>query len=140
MLSVVEEETISTENEESDALPLTISSDIGPLLQKYCIDAQLYLQHNITLLQLAKAIGTNRTYLSQYFSCQGTTYNTYINDLRVNHFINCYKETIAAGQPVGAQQLALQSGFSSYRTFSDAFKRKMGQSVTVWIKEGKAQR
>ena len=44
------------------------------------------------------------------------------------------------GQPAGAQQLALESGFSSYRTFSDAFKRKMGQSVTVWIKEGKAQR
>ena len=140
MLSVEEEETYSTENEGSDALPLTISSNIGTLLQKYCIDTQLYLQHNITLLELAKAIGTNRTYLSQYFSSQGTTYNTYINDLRVNHFINCYQEAIAAGQSVGAQQLALESGFSSYRTFSDAFKRKMGQSVTVWMKESKDQR
>ena len=94
----------------------------------------------MTLLQLTQAVGTNRIYLGQYFSCQGTTYNTYINDLRVNHFISCYQKAIAAGQSVGAQQLALESGFSSYRTFSDAFKRKMGQSVTVWIKECKAQR
>ena len=51
---------------------------IGLLLQRHCIDEQLYLQHDLNLLQLAKAIGTNRFYLSQYFSQQGTTYNAYL--------------------------------------------------------------
>ncbi|MBP1542365.1 MAG: AraC family transcriptional regulator [Prevotella sp.] len=41
------------------------------------------------------------------------------------------------------QQLALESGFRSYTTFSDAFKRKMGLPVRFWIMaarlEGKAQ-
>ena len=37
-----------------------------------------YLQHDLTLSQLAKVIGTNRSYLSQYFVTQGITYNTYI--------------------------------------------------------------
>ena len=59
---------------------------IGLLLQRHCIDEQLYLQHDLNLLQLAKAIGTNRFYLSQYFSQQGTTYNAYINGLRIEHF------------------------------------------------------
>jgi AraC-like DNA-binding protein len=40
------------------------------------------------------------------------------------------------------QQLALESGYRSYTTFSDAFKRKMGLSVRSWMKaarpEGKA--
>ena len=135
-----EEEFVTTENVEDNDLPLSIRNSIELLLQQHCIDNQLYLQHNLNLLKLAKAIGTNRTYLGQYFSSHGTNYNTYINDLRVNHFISCYQEAITAGQPAGTQQLALESGFSSYRTFSDAFKRKMGQSVTAWIKEDKAQR
>ena len=135
-----EEETCTTEDVEDNDLPLSIRSEIELLLQQHCIDEQLYLQHDLSLFKLAKAIGTNRTYLGQYFSSHGTNYNTYINDLRVNHFISCYQEAITAGQPAGAQQLALESGFSSYRTFSDAFKRKMGQSVTAWIKEDKAQR
>ena len=122
------------EDIEDNALSLTGHNNIAPLLQKYCIDTQLYLQHDLTLLQLAKAIGTNRSYLSQYFSNQGTTYNAYINDLRINHFISLYHGAAANQRSLTAQQLAQESGFRSYRTFSEAFKRKMGQSVTVWMK------
>ena len=108
----------------------SLSKNIGSLLQQHCIDQQLYLQHDLTLLQLAKAIGTNRFYLSQYFSNQGTTYNAYINDLRINHFVSLYREKRSSS----AQQLAQESGYRSYRTFSEAFKRKMGHTVSAWIK------
>ena len=128
--------TVSQESlANSSALPPGSSKNIGPLLQKYCIDTQLYLQHDLTLFQLAKAVGTNRLYLSQYFSSLGMTYNAYINNLRINHFIGLYSEAVAAQRPVTAQQLAQESGFHSYRTFSDAFKRKTGQSVTAWDKK-----
>jgi AraC-like DNA-binding protein len=36
-------------------------------------------------------------------------------------------------------QLAQESGFRSYNTFSSAFKRKTGQSVTAWIKAHEGQ-
>ena len=108
---------------------------IERLLKERCVDTQLYLQHNLTLQQLAMAVGTNRSYLSQYFSRQSNTYNTYINNLRVNHFIKRYEETVAARQPVVAQELAYESGFSSYRTFSRAFTQRTGQSVTAWMSE-----
>ena len=108
--------------------------NIGLLLQQHCIDTQLFLQHDLTLQQLAKAIGTNRLYLSQYFSGQGLTYNTYINDLRINHFVKLYREAIAAHSPFTAQQLAHDSGYRSYSTFSLAFKQRMGQTVTAWMR------
>ena len=107
---------------------------IAPLLQRHCIDTKLYLQHDLTASQLAKAIGTNRYYLSQYFSAQGMNYNAYINDLRINHFIGLYREAVVAGHSVTAHQLASESGYRSCNTFSDAFKRKMGQSVTAWMR------
>ena len=55
-----------------------------------CIAPQLYLQHDLTLQQLAQAVGTNRFYLSQYFSRQGITYNTYINNLRINQSVTAW--------------------------------------------------
>ena len=108
---------------------------IGEQLKEHCVDSKLYLEHDLTLEQLAQVLGTNRCYLSQYFSRQSITYNTYINNLRINHFISRYEEVIASKQPISAQQLALESGFRSYSTFSRAFTQRMGQSVTEWIRD-----
>ena len=117
----------------SKSLSQTNRDSIGALLQQHCIDTQLYLQHDLTILQLAKAVGTNRLYLSQYFSSLGTTYNAYINDLRINHFVSLYREAVAANRPFTAQQLAHESGYRSYSTFRLAFKQRMGQNVRAWI-------
>ena len=110
-------------------------STIDQLLTERCVDTQLYLQPDLTLLQLTKAIGTNRTYLSQYFSSCGKTYNIYVNDLRIDHFLRLYHKAIAANQSIIVQQLAHDSGFRSYSTFSLAFKHRMGQSVTAWMRK-----
>ena len=119
---------------ESDVSQKVPTANIGPLLQKYCIDTKLYLQHDLTLSQLAQAIGTNRTYLTNYLINEGITYNAYINELRINHFINLYRKAVAAERSITAQQLAHDSGYRSYSTFSLAFKQRMGQSVTAWMR------
>ena len=56
----VEEEADVTVDVEDKDLPLSIHNHIGVLLQQHCIDKQLYLQHDLNIIQLAKAIGTNR--------------------------------------------------------------------------------
>lgn len=113
--------------------PAIVPELIQRLLDERCVAAQLYLKHDLTLQQLASAVGFNRFYLSQFFSNQGKTYNTYINDLRINHFVCLYREAVMAGRAITAQQLAYDSGYRSYSTFSLAFKQRMGQSVTSWI-------
>lgn len=114
---------------------VALPANIGVLLQQHCIDTQLYLQHDLNLSQLAKAIGTNRLYLTQYFSTQGTTYNAFIDDLRINHFMSLYCEAVAARRSLTAQQLASESGYQSYSTFRHAFKLKMGQNVREWMND-----
>jgi len=126
---------LTREGQEGEGLVATFNLDrISGMLQQHCVATQLYLQHDLTLQQLAQAVGTNRSYLSQYFSCQGITYNTYINNLRINHFISRYQELVTTGQPVIAQQLASDSGYHSYSTFSLAFKQRTGQTVTAWMR------
>ena len=114
-------------------IPQNTLDNIGKLLRQHCVDTQLYLQHDLNISQLSRAIGTNRCYLSQYFSSQGITYNAYINDLRINHFIALYREAVAAKRPFTALQLANESGYRSYSTFSLAFQQRMGQNVRTWM-------
>ena len=116
-----EDNTLSLSMRHRSASPLGFSKNIEPLLKQYCEESRLYLQHDINISRLAREIGINRLYLSQYFSSQGMNYNAYINDLRINHFISLYHETVAAHRPVIAQQLAFESGYQSYNTFRDAF-------------------
>ena len=108
-------------------------SQIEQLLAEHCVDTKLYLQHDLTLQQLAQAIGINRFYLSQYFSRQSITYNTYINNLRINYFISRYQEVVKTQRAFTVQQLASESGYRSYSTFSLAFKQRMGQTVSTWM-------
>lgn len=125
---------VNDEEEKTQKSPLTIRNNIGPLLKKYCEEPQLYLQYDLTLSQLAQIIGTNRLYLSQHFSSQRMTYNAYINGLRIQHFINLYHKVATTHQSITAQQLAYQSGFRSYNTFSVAFKKVMGMTATEWMR------
>ncbi len=140
-LEVKEEEeipVIDVVSNKQEAAPISIPSNISALLQKHCEKPRLYLQHDLTLSQLAEKIGTNRTYLGQYFTQQGITYNAYVNGLRVAHFERLYEVAVTTLRPFTAQQLAHESGFRSYSTFSAAFKQIKGQTVSEWMRqEGK---
>ena len=129
--------TIAVNDAEVNAL-LSIRNKIGPLLKKQCEEEQLYLQYDLSLSQLATSIGINRSYLSKHFALQGITYNSYINGLRIQHFINLYHEAVATNQPVSAQQLAYKSGFRNYNTFNAAFKKMKGMTATEWMQHVKS--
>ena len=139
--SDAEEETDTTEKVEDNDLSIRnrstsaalLAKNIGSLLKQYCEEPQLYLQHDISAMQLAKLIGTNRLYLSKHFASQGITYSTYINGLRIQHFINLYHEAVATHQPITVRQLAHKSGFHSYSTFNAAFKQSMGMTASEWM-------
>ena len=138
-LSIYQEQDLpadldNPDKEEDNVSPNDLTDNIEPLLQKYCVDTRLYLQHELTLPQLAKAIGSNRFYISKYFSSKGMNYNTYINDLRVNYFVSLYREAVASHRSFTIQELANESGYRSYSTFNLAFKQRMGQTVNAWSK------
>ncbi len=123
-------QTLETNDEIDDII---IPDNIRLLLEQHCEGGQLYLRQDITLSELSKTIGTNRYYLSQYFKRQETTYNAYINGLRIQHFVRLYQKAVASDSPFTAQQLAQASGFRSYSTFAIAFKQRMGQTVLMWM-------
>ena len=135
-VETLQELEVKEEEEETNnaAILTNIYTHIGAMLQTRCEATQLYLQHDLSLSQLGETIGTNRTYLSQYFAQQGITYNAYVNRLRIAHFERLYRENVEAHRTFTAQQLALKCGFRSYSTFAAAFKLFNGQTVTSWMR------
>ena len=127
-------DVVKTNGPSANSWSLSIPENIKELLASHCEARHLYLQHDLTLQQLATAIGTNRTYLSAYFAQQGITYNTYINRLRVEHFMRLYRDSIKSNRPMTAVELVPKSGFRSYSTFATAFKAINGLTVAAWTK------
>ena len=93
----------------------------------------LYLNKDLTLTDLAVAIGTNRTYLSRYLSqVQQQTFYDYINRLRLN------KKSIPLMKDHPEYTLefvASESGFKSISTFRRAFIKLTGLNPSNYFQK-----
>ena len=85
--------TVESEDADHDELPQAIRDKIRTSLQQHCIDTQLYLQHDLTISQLAQAIGTRFTHQSFRQSLS--------RECRCSAFLHC----LPAGQGERLQQL-----------------------------------
>jgi len=103
---------------------------IGEQLREKCEKEKLYLQYDLTVDQLLRAIGTNRTYLSRYFSQHGLTYYSYINKLRVEHSLSMID---ASNGKLNFTLVAAESGFRSLSTFYRAFKEHIGCTPKEYV-------
>ena len=85
---------------------------------------KVYLDPKLRLSELAVRLGTNRTYLSQYFnqSCEQSFY-AYVNRYRVSHSMHLLLTT-----DYTIETVALMSGFNSISTFRRAFLSQNGCS------------
>lgn len=84
----------------------------------------VYLNPRLRLSELAMLLGTNRTYLSQYFNqnCERTFYD-FVNDYRIHHaklLLHSTDDTL--------ETIAMNSGFNSLSTFRRAFVQREGMS------------
>jgi AraC-like DNA-binding protein len=104
------------------------------LLLLYCEQPLLYLQHDLSLSQLAEKVGTSREALGAWFAEHDDTYNAYINRLRIDHFVSLYREAVAAGRKPTVFEVAYDCGYRSDLSFTTAFRQRMGVSVAAWLK------
>lgn len=83
-----------------------------------------------TLEQLARESGYNYSYLSRYFKKTiGLSFNAYVNHYRLSHA--CY---LLENTRESVLQCALDSGFSSLRSFNRSFKAQYAITPTQYRK------
>lgn len=87
---------------------------------------KLYLEKDLTLSDLARKAGTNRTYLSDYFrNHKHTTFYDYINQLRIEKMAI---PMIQQHPEYTIDYIAMESGFNAISTFRRAFIKITGMS------------
>ncbi len=90
-------------------------------LEEVCMNRRLYLNPDLTVMDLAQELNTNRTYVSQYFSEHHTTFLKYINDLRVEYAMFQIKNSNKK-----ITDIMYESGFRHGETFRRAFQNRYG--------------
>ena len=90
-----------------------------------------FLDNTLTIESLARAVGTNRTYLSQSVKIEkGQSFCEYINNFRVDYA----KNYMQRNQPLSTEELAIISGFGSKRNFVRQFRRTEGITPIQYYK------
>ena len=90
---------------------------------------KMYLNPKLTMADVSNAIGTNRTYLSDYINRGlGTTFYEYVNAYRVRE-----AAMLLLTEPaLPLREVADRCGFGSLSTFHRSFARRMGLTPTEY--------
>lgn len=92
-----------------------------------------YTNSNMSLSLLAKQMQTNTKYISEIIHThKNKNFNTYINELRINHIIQLMKED-KKYLNYKVSYLAEESGFSSHSAFTVVFKSITGITPKQFI-------
>ncbi len=103
-----------------------IESSLTPWLEN-----KSYTQSGFTIQDMAKTLGTNRTYLNAYIKDKyHATFREWITGLRLEYAKNILKEH----PEINVQKLAEASGFLSRSNFTKSFADKEGCTPAKWRK------
>lgn len=91
-----------------------------------------FLNARLTIIQLSKIIGINRTYLSNHINnTYGINFNLWLNRLRIEEAKLLMRESPKRK----LTEIAIQTGFTDIAHFSKQFKLQVGESPSKWKKD-----
>ena len=108
-------------------------------IEQIIIDNQYYMEEDLTLQKLARYLGTNRQYLSNYINQEKhKTFYDYINEFRLEKT----KELIDQQETEqhSLEEISAMSGFHSYSTFLRSFFKKYGLTPSKYLKNFEKQK
>ncbi|WP_162200443.1 AraC family transcriptional regulator [Kordia jejudonensis] len=130
-------EAIAASKEASETQPAEIDPKMAEILEKLeeFEAKELFLSKDSTLVEVAKKIQTNTTYLSKVINThKEKSFTSYITDLRVDYAIERLShDRKFRSFTIGA--IAQEIGFKRSESFSKAFKVKTGLYPSYFIKE-----
>ncbi|EAY30419.1 helix-turn-helix domain-containing protein [Microscilla marina] len=116
--------------------PLIAEAEVEEYAQKlrmYLINEKPYLDNNLSLKLLAKALGMHANQLSWLINEKmGENFNQLINSYRVQQFKQLAQNP--ANAHLSIIGLAFESGFNSKTVFNTYFKKETGLTPKQWIK------
>ena len=126
--SVLDEltETPASEAEENST-PVEPNA-LGRQINSLFTEQQIFLDSHLKVSDIARAVGTNRTYVSNYFNHEaGMSFYDYVNSQRI-----AYACRLLGDNDKGLKHIAELSGFNSAQAFIRVFTKIKGISPTEY--------
>lgn len=118
------------EDDQNDA-PLTTFENLKVKL-KQLTDDGICLDPDISLITLAKILGSNRTYVQKAIAeTYGVSFSDYVNSQRIRHALVLMQTLPRDG--IILKQIATDSGYASSSSFYRNFELFTGYSPTEWM-------
>ena len=128
-----EEQEAVTANEEKQYDSL--SPHLAPIREKLLhlfIEERIYLNKDLTLWDITRTIGTNRTYISLIINNEhNTNFSSFVNRYRINYA----KEILQKNSLINNQDLADMTGFGSVISLQRSFQQIENKSITKYKAE-----
>jgi len=137
IVSVKEEEEQTSETEQMADKKVLAEDKVQEILQKLkeFEKKRGYINKTINLNTLAKEFNTNAKYLSEVVnSAKNENFSSYINRLRIKYAVLQLHEN-RRFRKLTINALAEEFGFSSTRSFSDAFFKVTGLKPSYYISQ-----
>ena len=119
--------------EVTEAAPKPVSqqetnNELMPRITQLMEMQQLYLNPELKVTDVADALGTHRNAISACINAQGSTFNQFVNDYRLQHA----KKLLCEASDMKISTVGLESGFANERTFFRVFKEATGMTPKEW--------
>lgn len=130
---VISEENLSEEIKPKQSLP--VNEEINLRLTDW-IKQKKFVEHGITIEQMAKNLKTNRTYLSKHInSSYEKSFSEWINDLRIEEA----KLLMHDNPLLSLNEVSEKVGYANQSHFTHQFSKRMGASPRDWQKAANQQ-
>ena len=125
----------------TDTPPLTLKAmdNAGPdyhfaqHLEKVFVEDEIFLNPTLNINDLAQALHTNRTYISNYLNQQlDTSFYEYVNGWRVDK-----AKQLLANTELTLEEITMQSGFNSLSSFRRYFVSATGLTPSAYRRRNK---
>lgn len=114
--------------------PLSFNfSKIFDKVNEIMVNEELFRSSTLTINQLARKVGTNRTYLSKCFHLHNTNYVDYINEYRLKYSKSLMEKM--GGEIKSITEVSELSGFPNPRSFSSCFTKRFGKTPSQYKRE-----
>lgn len=121
--SVISELAVAEVPSDEPAAEVTAETDeIGIRIEQLMLVERAYLVPTLKISDVARQIGSNRTYVSNWFNRnRQSTFFSYVNQLRIKHACELLNTT-----DIPLEAIAQESGFNSKSSFYRIFKNLKG--------------
>lgn len=112
------------------------SSELGAKIEHLMVTEAYYLHQNVTLTNVAREVGSCRTYVSNYINQElHCSFSDYVNRLRIEHAKMVMLQHDRHGSESKFSAIAHNVGFSGEQSFYRNFRKFTGITPLAWLEQ-----